>query len=453
MLTALAFVFAIGLLVFIHEGGHFLVARLRGVKVLQFSVGFGPALWQWESPATHTRYSVGSFPLGGYVRMLDSQQGPLSDADAAQSLNAQPLLGRAAIVVAGPVANLAFAFALYAGLFFVGIEEPAAVLATPAAGSLAADAGFQGKERIVRVAHDDEAWEDVLSYSDFQWHLTQAVLAKHNLLIEYREPITDALKLGNIRLEALDTFVVDAQLFQRVGMTGPWSQARIEGLMPDSVAARSGLQVGDVVLQIDAMEIVDARQLRDTIRLSGDQSVPTEQQWWVRRGAERISLFLTPGVVNEGARSSGRIGALIGAPPQMTTVHYGVWTSLARAAEKTWEVSAMTLRMLTQMLTGSSSVKNLSGPLSIADYAGKSASMGLPAFVTFLALISISLAVLNLLPVPMLDGGHLLYYFWEWVSGSPVSESLMVKMQQFGMCLLFILFSIALFNDAVRFSP
>jgi regulator of sigma E protease len=353
-------------------------------------------------------------------------------------------------VLAGPVANLVLAITLYAGLFLHGVDEPVAVLASPFADSLATDAGLRGQEHVSRVALGDGAWTEVVSYGDFQWNLTQAALSQRNLHIEYMRPLEAVPSISVIRLADLDASVVDAQMFHRIGLAGPWSLARIEALVPGGAAEMSGLRVGDVVMQVDGTVIADARHLRELIGLSGANSSPSAQRWLVQRGEVPFELTLTPSVVVENSLSKGRIGAFIGAPVEMTNVRFGFLKSLSGAMYKTWEVSEMTLHMLAQILTGNASVKNLSGPLSIADYAGKSASLGMPAFVTFLALISVSLAVFNLLPVPMLDGGHLLYYLWEWVAGRPVSESLMVKMQQVGMCLLFSLLSIALFNDVLR---
>ncbi|MFZ3129028.1 MAG: RIP metalloprotease RseP, partial [Rhodoferax sp.] len=242
----------------------------------------------------------------------------------------------------------------------------------------------------------------------------------------------------------------DTRLFRQIGVLGPLSRARLGALSLDGAAQLAGLAPEDVVLQVDGTAIVDAEQLREVIRTSGATGTAVQQRWLVERGASRLVLAVTPKVEKTGDGFVGRIGAFVGAPPMFITVRYGPLEGLARALNRTGEVSMLTLRMMGQIAMGEASLKNLSGPITIADYAGKSAAMGLTQFLVFLALISISLGVLNLLPVPVLDGGHLMYYLWESLTGQPVSQLWMDRLQRAGLVILLMMMSIAVFNDVTR---
>lgn len=451
MLSVAAFVLAIGILVAVHELGHFAAARLCGVKVLRFSIGFGPRLLGWTSPRSGTEFVVGVLPFGGYVKMLDEREGAVPAQDRVMAFNVQPLRSRAAIVAAGPLANLVLAFALYCTVNWMGVELPLPILAQPTSGSVAAHAGFVGGEKVFRVAFVGEPLQEVSSFEDFRWWLTRAALSQRNIQVEFASQSEAELRRTVVlELDGMDIRNADAQMFRRIGVVSPYSQAVLGELTPGGAAMRSGLQAGDEVLRIDQTDIHDAAQLRELIRLAGYSGTATQQQWLVRRAGSDLTLRVLPAVELDAGTSIGRVGAYIGSPPALTMVRYGLLDGVGRAFARTWEVSILTLDMMGKMLIGEASLKNLSGPLTIADYAGKSAAMGATSFLVFLALISISLGVLNLLPLPVLDGGHLMYYLWEWLTGKPVSDSWMERFQRVGLVVLLLMMTVAIFNDVAR---
>ncbi|NVO07797.1 MAG: RIP metalloprotease RseP, partial [Rhodoferax sp.] len=372
--------------------------------VLKFSIGFGPRVAGWTSKRSGTEYQIGLLPLGGFVKMLDEREAPVTDAELPFAFNRKPLKSRAAVVAAGPIANLVLALVLYACVNWMGVTEPEALIAKPTADSLAEEAGLMGGERILQVGFEDEALEPVASFEDFRWWLTRAALGHKNLQVTYQDAHGAAQHTKTLGLASLDVTHADATMFRAMGFTGPYSPARIGDLTPGGAAQAAGLQPGDRVLEVDGTRMVDATQLRERIRSAGAQGLPVPQQWLLERDGKLLHLEVTPRQEHEGPQTIGRVGAMIGGMPAMLQVRYGVWPGIQKAASKTWEVSALTLRMMGQIVTGQASVRNLSGPITIADYAGRSAAMGLEQFMVFLALISISLGVLNLLPLPALDG-------------------------------------------------
>ena len=451
MTTVIAFVVALGLLIAIHEYGHYRMALACGVKVLRFSIGFGKPLFTWRRPGSPTEFVIGALPLGGYVRMLDEREAPVDAAERHLAFNTQPLRSRAAIVAAGPLANLALAVLLYALVNWWGVQEPEPVLAKPVAGSMAERAGLTGGEWVGRISAGEGDDVEVRSFEDLRWRLTQAALDGEDIVLSLGRPEQGVPRQVRLPLSGLDVKEADATMYQRIGIVAPWSAPEIGQVMADGAASRAGVRPGDIVRQVNGQRISDGQQLRQLIRESvGAGGQPVSQRWEVQRAGQVLTLEVTPMPEQRDGTWVGRVGAYVGAMPAMITVQHGPWEGIARAVGRTWEVSWLTLKMMGRMLIGEASIKNISGPLTIAEYAGKSASMGLTQYVVFLALISVSLGVLNLLPLPVLDGGHLMYYLWEGLTGRAVSDVWLDRLQRGGVAILMALMAVALFNDVAR---
>ena len=450
MLTVLAFLVALGLLIAIHEYGHYRMAVACGVKVLRFAVGFGRPLLRWQPQGSSTEFVLCAFPVGGYVRMLDEREAPVAAQERHLAFNTQPLRSRALIVAAGPVANLLLAVCLYAVINWSGVEHPKAVLASPLSGSVAQRAGLQGGERVERAGFDADAVQEVRSFDELRWLLTRGALEGRDVRLVLGDEQGGHVREVVLPLAQMGAQEADADLFRRIGIVAPFTRAVMGEVMPGGAADQAGLRQGDVVLRVGEQAVVDWRQLRELIRASVQGTEPVASNWWIRRAGMEQSIFVRPEARQEGDLWIGKISAYVGAAPEFVTVRLGPLDGLWQGVVQTWEVSALSLRMMGRMLLGEASLKNLSGPLTIADYAGKSASMGLIQYLTFLALISVSLGVLNLLPLPVLDGGHLMYYLWEGLTGKSVSDAWMDGLQRGGLAVLIIMMSIALFNDLSR---
>lgn len=440
--TLIAFVAALGVLIVIHEFGHYLVARLCGVKVLRFAVGFGKPLLSRRLGRDGTEWAIGAFPLGGYVKMLDEREGEVPAHELQRAFNRQPVARRFAIVMAGPVANFLLAIFVYWLLFMHGVPGLKPLVSVPPAGSPAAQAQFQSGETIVRIGEKEaRTWQDV------RWMLLEHAVDKQVVTIETQDE-RGRIAFRKLDLSSLTAADLDSEFLDKVGLQR-FSPAIISKVRPDSAGARAGLRAGDQVIEADGKPVATWEQLVAAIAPHPGVGVPLK----VKRGDDIVAMTVTPEPVQDRNRTVGRVGverdpALI--ERQMVQVRYGPIAAIGQAVSRTWEVTVLSLRMLGKMIIGEVSIRNLSGPITIADYAGQSAQMGWLPYVSFIALISISLGVLNLLPVPLLDGGHLMYYLVEMIKGRPVSDRALEIGQRIGMVVLFSLMAFALYNDIHR---
>jgi regulator of sigma E protease len=446
--TVLAFLLTLGLLIVVHEYGHYRVAVACGVKVLRFSIGFGRVLLRRQ--IGETEFVLCALPLGGYVRMLDEREAPVPSAELGRAFNRKSLGQRAAIVVAGPVANLVMAVLLFAAGHWIGVDEPKAVLGAPVAGSAADRAGLRAGDWVHAWSTDGQEWTDVDSMTDLRWRATQAALDSRELSLMVSDRDGRGSRQALLDLSTLAARDVDAAMMKQIGLGSAFSEAVLGEVKAGGPAERAGLLKGDQVRATDGQPVADAQSLRDRIRAAVAAGQGTPMRWSVERAGVLREITLTPRVADDAGVAVGRIDAYVGGAPEMVTVRRGPLQGLASGAQRTWDVSALTLRMLGRMLIGEASVKNLSGPLTIADYAGQSVQQGLAYYLGFLGLVSVSLGVLNLLPLPMLDGGHLMYYLFEGVTGRPVSDLWLARLQRGGIAVLLMMMSVALFNDVAR---
>jgi regulator of sigma E protease len=443
----LAFLVAIGVLVAVHEYGHFWMARRMGIRVLRFSIGFGKALWTRRG-ADGTEYAIAAIPLGGYVKLLDEREGPVDPALASQAYNRKPVWARILVLLAGPLANFLFAVVAYWVLFVAGIPALKPVIGEVEADSTAARAGLQAGDEIVRVGAQAAGTREA------------AVLALLDELMNGQ-----AIEI-DVRDEAGATRAVRLQIDgDRRALTEPGAllpglgfdfwypvvPARVGKVLPGSPAERAGLREGDQVLEVAGQPVADFPSLVATVQPKPGARL----EFTIERDGQVLTVPVDVEAQREGERLIGRIGVQPAAPEALpdgmrTLERYGPVEAVAKATGKTWGMSVLTVRMLWNVATGDVSVKNLSGPINIAEYAGFSARQGILAFLSFLAIVSVSLFVLNLLPIPILDGGQIVYQLAELAKGSPLSERAQAVGQQIGLLLLLVLMSFAFYNDLSR---
>ena len=442
IVTLFAFLLALAVLVVFHELGHYLAARLAGVRVLRFSVGFGRPLLR-RVAADGTEWVLSAIPLGGYVKMLDEREGAVDPAQADRAFNRASVGRRFFIVAAGPLANFLLAVLLYWVMFLHGIPALKPVIDTPPPGSAAALAGLVRGDQIAQVGDDR-----IDSFQD----LRMALLAHAVGAQAVRLTLAD----GQVtRLSTRGVAPIDpgSDILATLGLRlyEPSLPPVIGRVMPGSPAQRAGLEAGDRVAAVNGAAVGDWQQLVQAVQASPGRAV----QLLIAQPQGTALITLTPESITQGGRTLGRIGAAPQVPaglfaPLRTELRYGPLDALGHAAAKTWDMSVFSLEMLGRMVVGQVSWRNLSGPLTIADYAGQSAEMGWLPYLAFLSIVSISLGVLNLLPIPLLDGGHLMYYIFESVRGRPVSEQAMEIATRIGMGILMVLVTIALYNDFQR---
>ncbi len=447
LFTVAAFLVALGILIAVHEFGHFWVARRLGVKVLRFSIGFGRPLFSYRQGPDSTEYVLAALPLGGYVKMLDEREEEVPPEQVHLAFNRQAVWKRSAIVAAGPLSNFVFAVFAYWAVFMVGDSGLRPVVGAVAPGSLAAQAGFRQGDEILQVSgRDAPTWEGAA------FAFLVESFGGEDVPVQVRAANGEELD-RLIPRQGLETLPQDPQLFDRLGLTPsrPELPAVIGELIPGEPAAMAGLKLGDRILEANGIPIANWREWVGAVRKSPGKPIEAE----VERAGTRLKIAMTPRATLQDGAEIGRIGA--GAEPRndlldryRVDVRYGPAEALVEALRKTYDMSRLMLRVMGQMLVGRASVENLSGPISIAETAGRTASYGLDYFVKFLAVVSVSLGVLNLLPVPILDGGHLLYFFIEWVKGSPLSEQAQAHGQKVGIGLILALMALAFYVDLSR---
>lgn len=446
----LAFALLLGVLIFVHELGHFFVARLSGVKVLRFSVGFGRPLCSLRFGRDATEWSLGEFPLGGYVKMLDEGEGKVAPEELHRSFSRQSVWRRMAIVVAGPLANVLLAILVYWGLFYFGTEELKPILGQPPISTPAATAGIENGERVLKIAG-----KDVQTWQEMRWLLLDQAVDQNVVELEVIN------RSNEIGIRRLDVTVArengwQEDFLKKLGITfyRPAMQAIIGEVSANGAAAAVGLVSGDKLLKIDAVPIVVWSDVVGIIRNSPGKGLQIEYE----RQGERHHVVVTPDRIEDRGVVIGRIGAAVrdvglSRAELMTEIRYGAVDAMCKAVRETWDKSIFSLVMIGKMVVGEVSWRNISGPVTIADYAGQSARLGVDKYLGFLALVSVSLAVLNLLPIPVLDGGYLLYYVVEIIRGKPLTEPTMERLQRIGMSIMLMLMVLAFYNDFNRLIP
>lgn len=454
MIQLLAFIVTIGLLVTIHEYGHFIVARFFNVKVLRFSIGFGKPIYKRQFGKDKTELVIAAIPLGGYVKMLDenaldAEEDPanFTDTDLARSYNRQSVYKRMAIVLAGPIFNLLLAILIYWITLSIGVWSAKPYVGSPNEGTPAAIAGIESGSLITK-ANDTK----IKSWQDLRWYIMEQTGTTRPIELTVvnadKNQVNYTLSMQNFHSEK-----VDIDPLEQLGLT-PYQEvlpAVIGQLVDEGAASKAGLQQYDKILSVDGTPVDDWASFVKTVQASPDKTLTL----LILRDKIRHTIKLTPAAIQQKDKTIGKIGAAVDYPESLKQKYlvktdYTLSVAFFKAIQKTWDTAWFSLKMLGKMLTGNVSWKMMSGPVTIADYAGQSANMGLKAFAGFLALMSISIGVLNLLPIPMLDGGHFMYYVIEILLGRPVPESVLLIGQKVGLALIGVMMMLAFYNDINR---
>lgn len=446
--TILAFAVVLGVLIIVHELGHYLVARWCGVKVLRFSVGMGKVVYSRRFGPDQTEWAVSILPLGGYVKMLDARDHdglPISAEEMKREFTHQSVWRRIAIVAAGPLANFLLAIVVFAALFVHGIPEPSTKLRAPAEQSAAWQAGLRGGEYIESING-----KSVQIWPDLRWAMVQAVIDRQPVTLEVVSSPNpnegQARRTVVLPVASVSADELEGDFLGKLGLDIARPAPVLGKVMPDGPAQRAGLMEGDLIRAVDGKAIIDGMAFVETVRAAGDRTLQID----LTRGGSPLTLAVTPEAIEQDGQKFGRIKVEVPMVPEMITEGSNPLVALGKGAVKTWDTAAMTLKMVGKMIVGEVSWKNVTGPITIADYAGQTARIGLVSYLSFIAFVSISLGVMNLLPIPVLDGGHLLYYAVEVLTGRPVSERVSAVAQRAGIGILMTLMLVAVFNDINR---
>ena len=446
--SIVGFILAIAILVAFHEFGHYWVARRLGVKVLRFSIGFGKPLWTWRGGADDVEYVVGAIPLGGYVKMLDENEAEVAPHELHRAFNRQGLLIRGAIVLAGPLFNFLFAIVAYWAVFVIGVDGIRPLVGSVAAGSVAAQSGIRVGDEIIEIdGRPNRSWDEHRLYL-FNEGLQRNKVPIVVVDAEGRKRALE-LDLSGVEASAIDRSWIEDGLGLRVYL--PPIPALIGEVVANAPGAIAGLQTGDRILRLAGQPVESWSDVVTIVQARPEQSFSAD----VERQGQELTLSITPNRIVDNGREIGRIevGPMRYEFPEELRVRvgFGPLEAIWHGVDTTWTMSALTVRMLIKMIQLEVSTKNISGPITIAHYAGQTVQMGFDRFLLFLAIISISLGILNLLPIPVLDGGHLLYYIAEAITGGPLPKSVLLWGQQIGILLLVALMTLAFYNDIVRF--
>jgi len=447
--TILAFGVVLGVLIIVHELGHYLVARWCGVKVLRFSVGMGKVVYSRRFGRDQTEWAVSILPLGGYVKMLDAREGDLAglpEEDLRREFTRQNVWRRIAIVAAGPIANFLLAILVFAGLYTYGIPEPATKIRAVAEKTVAYQSGLRGSELITAVNG-----EPVKIWTDLRWLALQSVIDKKPLRLDVERAaserdssiVTDTLI---VPVDSVSTEDLEGDFLGKLGIDLARPKPVLGQVSPDGPAMQAGLRQGDLILDVNGKRMADGLSFVEIVRTSANQRLHINLQ----RDGKPLALDVTPEQVSKDGETFGRIKVEVPLAPEMITVSSNPIVAISKAVKKTWDTSALTIKMVGKMIVGEVSWRNVTGPITIADYAGQTARIGLISYLSFIAFVSISLGVMNLLPIPVLDGGHLLYYAVEVLTGRQVSERFGAIAQRAGVGILMTLMLVAVFNDINR---